>query len=86
MKNVKSTGGERKNTTAKKQNPASRRSSVAQSPVKNSFESPILPQASYSYFSRANGSMDFPHPQSTIDEDLGSIDVGSFEDIASTIM
>ena len=60
--------------------PASRRSSIAQSPVKNSFESPALPQGSYSYSSRANGSMDRPHSQSTIDEDLGHVGVGSPEE------
>ena len=87
MKNVeKSTGGERKSTTAKRQNPASRRSLVAQSPVKISFESPVLPQASYSHSSRANQSMDRPHSQSTVDEDLGHIGVGGPENIASTIM
>lgn len=64
--------------------PASRRSSVAQSPVKNSFESPVLPQASYGYSSRANGSMDRPHSQSTIDEDLGHVGVGSPEETRVT--
>ena len=64
--------------------PASRRSSVAQSPVKNSFGSPILPQASYGYSSRANGSMDRPHSQSTIDEDMGHVGAGSPEETRVT--